>query len=497
MDADVVVIGSGFGGSVAALRLAEKGYSVLVLEKGKRWRTEDFPRTNWNARKWLWLPASKCFGILQMSFLSDVIILSGIGVGGGSLVYANTLPVPPQAFFARRVAHRADWQPSSPALRDARRMLGATPNRRDARPDQVLAQIARDLGRASTFIRTPIAVYFGATAGARDAHARSVLRRRRPGAHRLHPLRRVHDRLPLRREEHARQELPVPRRAARRAVRAETEVGGAPAPEAAATRSRRPDRRVLAKRARTLRAARSSSPAACSARSSCSREQEDAGGLPRLSPRSATACAPTTRRSSASSRRPRDRTTRGVAITRRSTRPTSTHIEPVRYGAAPTRSRRSPRCPPTAAAASRAGCAPRARRPPPGAARARARPFGTARKSTPARHADAREHALAAPAPAVDAAVAARVDTRSPAGAAPELHPARQRGRARVRAEGRRRDAVGSSRRCSACRRPRTSSAARASADAPRARRHRRRHEVFGYPGLYVVDGAAVRRTWA
>src|SRR5574341_804466 len=84
---DFVVIGSGFGGSVAAMRLSEKGYRVLVLERGKRFRDEDFPRTNWNLRKFLWLPALRCFGIMQLSFLKGVLILHGSGVGGGSLVY--------------------------------------------------------------------------------------------------------------------------------------------------------------------------------------------------------------------------------------------------------------------------------------------------------------------------------------------------------------------------------------------------------------------------
>ena len=98
-DTDFVVVGSGFGGSVAALRLSEKGYRVLVLERGPRWAPGDFPKSNWNLKKSLWLPFAKCFGILRLSLLSDVFVLSGSGVGGGSLVYANTLYVPPDAFF--------------------------------------------------------------------------------------------------------------------------------------------------------------------------------------------------------------------------------------------------------------------------------------------------------------------------------------------------------------------------------------------------------------
>lgn len=86
---DFIIIGSGFGGSVAALRLVEKGYSVLVIEKGKRYRSEDFPRTNWNLRKYLWIPALRFFGFQKLTFYRQVSILSGVGVGGGSLVYAN------------------------------------------------------------------------------------------------------------------------------------------------------------------------------------------------------------------------------------------------------------------------------------------------------------------------------------------------------------------------------------------------------------------------
>ncbi len=96
---DFISIGSGFGGSVAALRLVEKGYSVLVIEKGKRYRSGDFPRTNWNLRKYLWVPALRFFGFQKLTFYRQVIILSGVGVGGGSLVYANTLLIPTDDYF--------------------------------------------------------------------------------------------------------------------------------------------------------------------------------------------------------------------------------------------------------------------------------------------------------------------------------------------------------------------------------------------------------------
>ena len=88
-----------FGGSVAALRLSEKGYRVLVLEQGSRFRRKDFAKTNWNLRRWLWMPALACRGILRMTFFRHVTVLSGVGVGGGSLVYANTLPQPKNCWF--------------------------------------------------------------------------------------------------------------------------------------------------------------------------------------------------------------------------------------------------------------------------------------------------------------------------------------------------------------------------------------------------------------
>jgi len=88
---DYIIIGSGFGGSVASLRLAEKGYSVLVLEKGKRYSCQDFPETNWNLGKYLWVPTLRFFGFQKLTFKKQASILSGIGVGGGSLVYASTL----------------------------------------------------------------------------------------------------------------------------------------------------------------------------------------------------------------------------------------------------------------------------------------------------------------------------------------------------------------------------------------------------------------------
>src|SRR5262245_23078386 len=107
---DFVIVGSGFGGSVSALRLVEKGYKVLVLEKGRRFSPSDFPRTNWNLRDWLWMPVLGMRGLFKMTFFQHVTVFSGVGVGGGSLVYANTLPVPKQEFFrSGSWAGLADW----------------------------------------------------------------------------------------------------------------------------------------------------------------------------------------------------------------------------------------------------------------------------------------------------------------------------------------------------------------------------------------------------
>lgn len=162
-DVDVAIVGSGFGGSVSALRLAEKGYAVTVLERGRRFAAADFPRTNWDLRRSLWMPAARCFGILRLSFLSDVFVLSGAGVGGGSLVYANTLYVPPDAFFeAPAWRDLADWKARLlPFYRRAQFMLGVAQNRFEAEPDRVLAEIAADLGHGDSYVTTPVGVYFG------------------------------------------------------------------------------------------------------------------------------------------------------------------------------------------------------------------------------------------------------------------------------------------------------------------------------------------------
>lgn len=162
-DFDYVVIGSGFGGSVSALRLTEKGYKVLVLEKGRRLVAADFPSTNWNIRRWLWLPAIRCFGLFRIRFFRHVGVLSGVGVGGGSLVFANTLPVPKSSFFnSPSWAHLADWERElRPHYQTALRMLGAAPNPRLATGDIALRELGRQIGMERHFQATQVAVFFG------------------------------------------------------------------------------------------------------------------------------------------------------------------------------------------------------------------------------------------------------------------------------------------------------------------------------------------------
>ncbi|MFW5942124.1 MAG: GMC oxidoreductase [Chloroflexota bacterium] len=160
---DFVIVGSGFGGSVSAMRLAEKGYRVLVLERGKRYRSEDFPKTNWNVFKSLWLPALRCFGILGINLLDDLMVLNGSGVGGGSLVYAGTHLEPGDEFYeGPEWADLADWRAElKPHFATAHRMLGVTTNPRLWEADRVLQEIAAEMGREETFSPTPVAIYFG------------------------------------------------------------------------------------------------------------------------------------------------------------------------------------------------------------------------------------------------------------------------------------------------------------------------------------------------
>ncbi len=161
---DYIIIGSGFGGSVSAMRLAEKGYSVLVLEKGKQFSDYDFAKTNLAFWKYLWAPALRSFGILQISLLKGMLVLHGTGVGGGSLGYANVLEIPTEETFATPAWNESlPWGKTlQPFYGTARRMLGATANPQFWLADNTLLEIARELGQESTFRATEVGVFFGA-----------------------------------------------------------------------------------------------------------------------------------------------------------------------------------------------------------------------------------------------------------------------------------------------------------------------------------------------
>ncbi|MCI0472940.1 MAG: GMC family oxidoreductase N-terminal domain-containing protein, partial [Ignavibacteria bacterium] len=160
---DFVIIGSGFGGSISALRLTEKGYRVLIIEKGKKYSAADFPKTNWNLRKWLWLPSLRFFGFFKMTFYRHIGVLSGVGVGGGSLVYANTLPRPSTQFFSSgNWAGLADWENElKPHYETAERMLGACTNPKLYDSDITLKILAEQLGQSEQFEPTRVSVFFG------------------------------------------------------------------------------------------------------------------------------------------------------------------------------------------------------------------------------------------------------------------------------------------------------------------------------------------------
>ncbi len=160
---DVLVIGSGFGGSVAALRLTEKGYRVGVLEAGARFHDGDYPATSWDVRNYLFAPELGCYGIQRIDMVKDCLIVAGAGVGGGSLVYANTLYEPLEAFYRDPSwAHITDWKAElEPYYDQAKRMLGVVENPLRTPSDDVMAKVAAEMGVSDSFHPTPVGVFFG------------------------------------------------------------------------------------------------------------------------------------------------------------------------------------------------------------------------------------------------------------------------------------------------------------------------------------------------
>jgi cholesterol oxidase len=162
-DYDWLVIGSGFGGSVSALRLSEKGYGVGVLECGRRFADDELPSSTADYRRYSWNPLVGMKGIFRLTIFKDVTVVSGCGVGGGSLGYANTLYVPPKAFFEDpQWAEMEDWESAlAPHYAEARRMLGVVENPHEDPADQLLRELGEELGVGDTYKRTPVGVFFG------------------------------------------------------------------------------------------------------------------------------------------------------------------------------------------------------------------------------------------------------------------------------------------------------------------------------------------------
>ncbi len=160
---DFVIIGSGFGGSISAFKLSQKGYRVAVLEKGRRFKKNDFAKSNWNAFRFFWAPVLKCFGIQQITLLQGVMVLHGSGVGGGSLVYANTLMSPrDQVFSDVGWPKEIDWKSElQPHYENARKMLGVTSNKLESEADFLLKEVAKSLNCENTYHPTDVGVFFG------------------------------------------------------------------------------------------------------------------------------------------------------------------------------------------------------------------------------------------------------------------------------------------------------------------------------------------------
>ena len=168
---DYVIIGSGFGGSVSAMRLTQKGYKVLLIESGKKWESTDFPKTNWNLRKYLWLPSIFCYGIQRINFLKDVMILSGSGFGGGSLVYGNTLYVPHDSFFNLPTIQKIGGKDFlMPFYNLSKKMLGVVTHNLHTPSDEAMLKTATDLGYGHTFEKNPVGVFFSDDQNTRDPY---------------------------------------------------------------------------------------------------------------------------------------------------------------------------------------------------------------------------------------------------------------------------------------------------------------------------------------
>ncbi len=301
-DFDFIVIGSGFGGSVAALRLVEKGYRVAIMEMGRRWTADNLPSTNWRLWRWIWRPGLALRGFFNIEPFRHVLIMHGCAVGGGSITYANTLLQPGDSVWDRGSwAGLADWKSQMPAhFQTARRMLGVAENRILGPADHILRRAAEAAGVGHTFYRTQVAVFEppeGAPPG--EPHPDPYFDGAGPPRHTCIALRRLHDGMPLQRQEHARQELPLPGGKRRRpAVRRNPRSGRG----ARRRKLQRPHRALHGLLSQTaaavLRPAPWYSPARRSAPWTCCFASSARDPCPSSASASANACAPMPNRSS-------------------------------------------------------------------------------------------------------------------------------------------------------------------------------------------------------